>query len=261
MYQYAKKYFYMLNNPIELQTFSKWKRANVMKSLIALSKYLGIYEEFKYRLKSYGIKWSRTNSIEAFLRMLNGCNNNILEWYSKASQVLKSNERLYLKFVLLSGLRRSEAINSFNLIIKLHKENNLNSYYNRELSALEHFRYGELFLRKTKNCYITFLPFSLIEEIAHTKKPITYAMIRKKLQRKRIPTRIKELRDHYATFMVRHGLIKEEVNLLQGRVAPDVFTRYYWSPSFKDLRDRTLKAVRELEQELPLEISNPTLSL
>jgi intergrase/recombinase len=56
-----------------------------------------------------------------------------------------------------------------------------------------------------------------------------------------------ELRDYYATFMVRNGLIKEEVDLLQGRIPLSIFLRHYWSPSLKELRDRTLKAITELE--------------
>jgi hypothetical protein len=37
-------------------------------------------------------------------------------------------------------------------------------------------------------------------------------MIRKRLYRRRMNVRIKDLRDYYATFIVRHGLIKEEVD-------------------------------------------------
>ena len=55
--------------------------------------------------------------------------------------------------------------------------------------------------------------------------------------------RINELRDYFGTFMVRHGLIKEEVDLLQGRIPPSIFIRHYWSPSFDELKDRTLKAM------------------
>ena len=47
--------------------------------------------------------------------------------------------------------------------------------------------------------------------------------------------------------MVRHGLIKEEVDLLQGRIPPSIFIRHYWSPSFNELRERTLAALRTLK--------------
>ena len=79
---------------------------------------------------------------------------------------------------------------------------------------------------------------------------MTYAAIIKRLKRKGLRTRINELRDHCATFMVKHGLIREEVDLLQGRIPPSIFIRHYWSPSFKELRDRTLKAISLLVQSV-----------
>jgi intergrase/recombinase len=62
--------------------------------------------------------------------------------------------------------------------------------------------------------------------------------------------KIDELRDFFGSFMVRHGLIREEVDLLQGRIPLSIFIRHYWSPSFKELRERTLQAVKQLDQSL-----------
>jgi hypothetical protein len=64
------------------------------------------------------------------------------------------NEKLYLRFALLPGVRKEEAIKSFNLIINLSQQNKLNEYYNEELGILEHFKYGDLFLRQTKSLYL-----------------------------------------------------------------------------------------------------------
>lgn len=55
-----------------------------------------------------------------------------------------------------------------------------------------------------------------------------------------------EVRDYYATFMVYHGLMREEVDFLQGRVGKSIFMRHYFSSAIKDLRDRTLKAIDEM---------------
>jgi intergrase/recombinase len=59
--------------------------------------------------------------------------------------------------------------------------------------------------------------------------------------------RINELRDAYGTFMVRNGLIKEEVDLLQGRIPPSIFIRHYWSPKLKELGNRIFVALSTLE--------------
>lgn len=48
---YAKKHHQMLNGDFsELESFSKSKRNTVLNALIALSKYLGVYKEFKLRI-------------------------------------------------------------------------------------------------------------------------------------------------------------------------------------------------------------------
>jgi len=93
-------------------------------------------------------------------------------------------------------------------------------------------------VNNTKNVYISFVPKSIILKIANSKR-VTYPAIIKRLKRKGLRTRISDLRDYYATSMVKHGLIREEVDLLQGRIPPNIFIRHYWSPSFKELRDRT----------------------
>ena len=233
----------------ELEVFSPSVRDHAIKALIVLSKYLGVYELFKARMKNYGIKTSRPDAFSSFLRMFNSNSEDLLEWYREALSVLRVNERLYLKFVALTGIRKSEALESFNLIIQLYKLGRLDAYYDQELCVLEHFKFKEKFLRRTKNVYISFVPEKLVLEIVKSR-PVTYEAITKRLRRRGLETRINELRDYYATFMVRHGLIREEVDLLQGRIPPNIFIRHYWSPSFKDLRDRTLKAVRQLEQSL-----------
>ena len=49
-------------------------------------------------------------------------------------------------------------------------------------------------------------------------------------------TKISELRDYFGTYLLKHGILREEIDLLQGRVPTSVFIRYYWSPDFKDLK-------------------------
>jgi len=45
-----------------------------------------------------------------------------------------------------------------------------------------------------------------------------------------------------------NGLIKEEIDLLQGRIPSNIFLIHYWSQSFRNLRGRTLEAISLLEQ-------------
>ena len=244
VYSYAKKYAELVDNPSIVETFSGSKKNSVLKSLVALSKFYGFYPEFKQRIEDYGIKYSRTSSIDSFFRIFNNNNKNILVWYQKAANVLNDVCSTYLKFLVMSGLRPSEGIESFNLI-----RTRLEEYYNVEFGILEHFRFKDTFLRNTKNVFITIIPEALIQEIAEKEK-VTYPMVTKKLQRNGLHIKLNNLRDYYATFMVRHGLIKEEVDLLQGRIGKSIFVRHYWSPAIKELKQRVIKALNELEKTI-----------
>ena len=66
----------------------------------------------------------------------------------------------------MSGLRRGEAILSFNKIIELNDKGLLSEYYDKNLSCLLHFKYRE-FIRGSKNCLITFIKESFTNQIAN----------------------------------------------------------------------------------------------
>ncbi len=244
---YTKKYNHLLySNLRDIDLIPESTRNNSIKSLIILSKYLGYHEEFRAALKSYGIKLHRPDAFTYFTRMYTNHNSDLWQWYAAIQPVLSPNEKLLLEYLRVSGLRKEEGVNSFNKIIELSKEGKLASYLNDD-GLLEHFQFKKLFLRGTKNVYISIVPKSLIEEIAESV-PVGYNAILKRLQRRKMRSRICELRDAYGTFMVRHGLIKEEVDLLQGRIPPSIFIRHYWSPSFKELRNRTLEALEKMNE-------------
>ena len=244
----ARRYVGFFNNPSRLLSLSPCSRLNALKSLVCLSKYLGCYVQFKEKLKQYGIKWARPDCFSSFMRIMNNNHKDLIEWYKKGFSILDENEKLYLKFMLLSGLRKTEGMQAFNLINELYKENRLGEYWNEELSMLEHYKYKQ-FLRNTKNAYITIIPKDLVIRIANSK-PVSYNAIHCYLMRKRINLRIKELRSYYASFLVRHNIISEEVDILQGRVPKSVFARHYLKENPAELRDRTLRAISELEQTL-----------
>jgi len=249
LFRNARRYQDLMSNLSMLDSFSKSKKYHVLQSLIALSKYLGCYEEFKVQIKTHGIKWRKASSLEAFLRIRNNSNSSILGWLRQVSEVLGEDSATFLEFALISGLRITESIESFNLVIKLSREHRLEEYFNENLNTLEHFAFPKIFLRTTKNAFVTIVSRQLIEKISHCE-PITYSSVKMKLQRKHLPMRFDELRDYFGSFMVQHGnLIREEVDLLQGRIGESIFTRHYFSPSFQELRDRTMKAIENLRTQ------------
>ncbi len=248
--RYSKRYSNVLiaNNPSKLLILSRDKQRLVMAALSNLSKFLGNYQQWRESMKNAGLKWSKVGGFESFLRIMNNNHGDLIQWFKKASATLDDKGKLYLRFMLLSGLRKNEGIQSFNLIIELNEIGRLNDYFNEELSLLEHFRFKQ-FLRNTKNAYITIIPRDLVLQIADSRT-VSYPAIRKCLERNALKLRIKELRSFFASFMVRHNLISEEVDLLQGRVPKTVFARHYLKENPVELRDRTLEAVRQLELQI-----------
>jgi intergrase/recombinase len=109
-----------------------------------------------------------------------------------------------------------------------------------------HFKYPKEFIRKTKNCFITFINIDLLNEIANSES-VSYQALIKRLYRKNIKCRINELRDYFGTYLLQHGILEAEINLCQGRIPPSIFIKHYWSPKLSDLRDRIFKALKDLE--------------
>ena len=248
---YVKRYYQYLysDNLRDLDLLPQSIKNNCIKSLTILSKYLGVYDDFTSKLKNYGIKLSSPNTFNVFLRIMNGNSSDILKWYNEVQGILRDNERVFLKYLLYSGLRKAETIKSFNRIIELSEASRLSEYYDSNLNCLCHFKYPKDFIRRTKNCFITFITENLVNEIAGSE-PVTYEMIRKRLLRNKQRCRINELRDFFGTYLLQHGILEQEINLLQGRIPPSIFVKHYWSPKLSELRDRIFKALAELEHTI-----------
>jgi intergrase/recombinase len=240
-----------LENPQGISAIPSSTRGNVLKAMVNLAKYAGTYEEYKVKLKNHGIKWiNNDNAFNSFLRIVNNSHSNLGAWYKTAQSILRDNEKLYLKFTLLSGLRKDEAINSFNLIVKLAKQNKLSEYYSEKLGILEHFKYGNLFLRQTKKVYISIVTKELVSEIANNQ-PVSYSAIRKRLARNKLNLRIKELRSYFATHLRKKGIISEYIDLMQGRIPKSVFARHYLKvEDVKELVAQVLAVTDTMESSL-----------
>ncbi len=248
----AKKYAYCLFNGdfSELQFMSESKLNLVMCSLSSLAKYLGIYERFQGLVKAYGLKWKNVKAEDLLLsRMINTeRNGNVLEW---VKQVKAEVPRLsvFMDFIVFSGLRLEEAVNSYNLIIDLAKAGRLSEYYNEENEALEHYRFKGLFMRKTKKAFVSFIPKKLVEAVSREEK-LTIFKVWNWIKRKGLKCRFPDVREYYATVMTK-WLNPAEIDFLQGRVSGSVFMRNYFNPALiTDLRERVFKGLREIQSKL-----------
>jgi hypothetical protein len=251
IFGYTLRFYDAYANPSIIQTVPSTIRHNVLKAMIALSKFKGEYLEFHQKIKQYDIKWISQDSFTSFLKIFNNNHDSLLQWYKDVSKIMKPNEQLWLRYLALSGLRCTEAELSFNRIIELGKDRK--SEYINELGIVEHFRFPKDFLRGTKNCYITIVPANLLEEIIESQK-LCYSTIRKRLEHNGFNQRFKELRSFYSSFMAKNGLMSEEIDLLQGRVPKSVFARHYLKENIGEFKSRVLEGSSKLNQLLENEI-------
>ena len=226
------RYFDCLENPQRISEIPASTRGNVLKAMANLSKFLGVYTEYQKKLKNSGVKWLSTDdAFNSFLRITNNNHSSLGEWYEAVQNILRDNEKLLLKYTLVTGIRKNEAIKSFNLIIDLAKVGELDSYYNSDLGILEHYKQKDangnfMFLKATKKLYISIVPKTLVYEIAQSNK-VSYPAIRKRINRAKHNIRIKQLRSYFATFLRQQGILAEYIDLLQGRIPKSVFARHY----------------------------------
>ena len=141
-----------------------------------------------------------------------------------------------------------EGIKSFNLIVDMGSKYS-QDYYNEKTQFLEHFRYPELFLRSSKNVYVSAVPRVLLDKISKSTK-ITYYGIDKKLNTANLSMRIKHLRSFYATTMRENGLLSEQIDLMQGRVGKSIFLHHYFKADPLPLSNKILELLPKIEESI-----------
>ena len=241
-YRYARRYCQLLfkGDLSPLHAEGEGRRRHVMKALSALSKYLGCHGYFLALVRQAGLKWNPKTRDYYIISRLTRKTVNPIPWALEIKHRIPS-LGLFIDFLAATGLRVVEAIWSWNLLA----EKGLEGYYNPETGALEHFRYKELFLRKTKKVYVSFAPKELLESIqgCETLNP---NKIKMRFKKRRLRQRLSDLREFWATYMTRH-LTRPEIDMLQGRVGTSVFMAHYFNPALiTDLRKRVLRGAREI---------------
>lgn len=125
------------------------------------------------------------------------------------------------------------------MIIELNDKGRLEEYYNPELQVLEHFKYKALFLRRTKDAYISFISKEFIDKICQSQS-VAYSAIHCRFKRRKVKLRLKELRSCSNSFLRKNGIISELVDILPGRVPPSVFARHYLAEDMRTLSAQVL---------------------
>jgi intergrase/recombinase len=225
-----------------------------MKSLTALSRYLGCYDSrWQQMRRQYQLKWSTGNeSLQSFQRffddeltfdvMLQRIREMIAKTPTQMGQIIK--------FGCLTGLRPSEVVESVRL---LNSELTTSvKYYNSQRQALEHFRFPDIFLRQTKKAYISFVSPEIVEIVKKLSSRLqspSYNAIRLAIYKQGIKCDMRYYRKLFASHLIKSGIDSTTVDMLQGRVGKSVLLRHYQTPD-STLADRVLQALHELKREI-----------
>jgi len=155
IFRNAIKYHHILyeGNGSELTTYSIGKRKHVMKALAAFSKYSGCYETWQNIRKQYQLKWTSTDSLAGFHNILKKDEDltRMVEWIKMAIEKYPRISNI-LQFDVLTGLRPTEVIESFNMLLDPVRRT---EYLSNDGQTLEHFRFPGIFLRRTKKTSIS----------------------------------------------------------------------------------------------------------
>jgi integrase len=221
-----------------------------MEALTAYAKYAGCYEQWQQIRKRYSLRWTNGNeSIAAMQRFFDDTRSldSMLQRVREMVQVLPVPMAAIIRFACITGLRPNEACESVRLLIS---GNYHASYYNSQQQCLEHWRYPEIFLRPTKNAYISYLSTDCYQWITKIQgKPPTLAAISSVCKRRKIPCNFNLCRKIFASWLYKSGIPDMTIDMLQGRVSQSVLAQHYIRPD-STLRQRVLDAVSQLEKEI-----------
>ena len=226
-------------------------RPNVMKALSALSKFLGMYEEYKALVKSHGLKWGGRSADDIIIDRLTKVEDpgEVFKWILEVKRV-RPDLTDFMDFIALSGLRFNESIWSYNLIIELSREGKLCDYYDEEMGTLEHFKFKEIFIRRSKKAFISFVPASMIKKICENEALKSVDSVQKLVQKRGLKLRFGDIREAHATFMTKY-LKQPEIDFLHGRVSANVFMSNYFNPALiADLKTRVFQGIEEIQGKI-----------
>lgn len=231
-------------NASELLTLSPRNKQHAMRALANLSKYYGCYDIWREIKQRYDLKWTAGNDMSVFLSLMENNGNNysaMLNWLKDTCSKLPKEYGNILLFCTLTGLRSDEACQSINLI-----QTDLDNYLNKDWMTLEHYKYPDIFIRKTKKAYITVIDKEMIE-LARSCKNCGYNALRLYIVNKVESMKMKDCRSIFATYLRMKGIESETIDLLQGRIPNSVFARHYFRPDFEATCVRTRKLLAQLK--------------
>ena len=134
-----------------------------MKALSCLAKYTGRCDQLLQLRQCYNLKWSTgTEKLDAFERFFddNKTLDAMLQWLRQVVQQMPKPYSNFFAFCTLTGLRASECVSCIRLI---NEPDSFRTYYNEGRQCFEHFRFPDIFIRRTKAAYVSLVNKQILE--------------------------------------------------------------------------------------------------
>ncbi len=212
---------------------------------------MGSYDEWKNIVQRYQLKWSdNIKSLKVFDAIFQNESNNyssMLKWIKDIVAVLTKDYQNIIIFTTLTGLRPDEAQKAIWLI-----KTKEGDYVDKGRGILKHYQFPSIFLRQTKNAYVSVLNDQIIEIAKATPNKERYMVgLRKRVLKKGYRMNLYYCRKVFATYLRNKGIEPEIIDLLQGRISSSVFVNHYYRP---DINEIIIKRIRPALNELMKEI-------
>jgi hypothetical protein len=126
--------------------------------------------------------------------------------------------------------------------------------------VLKHYQFPNVFLGQIKKVYISFVTPESFEHVQQwllgmVPTPPTCNAIRHACRRRGINMDMHFCRKIHSLWLHQSGIVSEEIDLLQGRVNPSVFSRRYLTP-IASLQDKVLETPNRLNTQLQIDDDN-----
>jgi hypothetical protein len=249
----AKRYYNILvtGNASPLLTLTQSQRLAALKSLTNLSKFLGCYQKWREIVQRYNLKWSKTLVIP-FMERIDLTT--MLHYLQDVKLTVTQDVWHTFVFDTLTGLRANECCQAIKLL-----QSNTEDYYNSELGILQHYKFKDIFLRNSKNAYISIVDNDMIE-IAKSACP-RYQKVRSALRRQNKEMNMAFCRKIFATYLRDKGIPTEMIDILQGRVNTSIFSMHYYRPDFNSYCVKIKSLLHELHHIIVCSEYNDALKL
>jgi len=228
-------------NASSLHSLSKDVRRNAMRALSHLAKFNGLYETWQKIVKQNGLRWKQADDNFDFFEKENI--EEMLGYVRRVIQTYPGECGNAFIFATLTGLRPDEACQAIRLV-----KQGTRGYYNAQLKVLEHFRYKDIFLRRSKKAFISLVDEEILEIAKHSCD--SYQAINSTLKRDKMEMRMSYCRKIFGTWLRKNGIETELIDMLQGRIPSTVFGKHYYRPSFEQEQDRVSEKIRALHKEI-----------